>query len=570
MREAFKIIRARELEHKRTFVADHLRHPIAHSTDDIEELKRIQYNAVRAGRVADGVGYQTLDEAKKRMTSFVTDGFWNPLAGVGSYDDPGMYAFAYVPVTMSPQEATAYYSSGGIPQVIIDKKAKGVMTEGYGFEGDGWQPDEIKRLHDYGEQTGYGDAIANAIRDGLIYGGSVLYPQMYQDDARTLEMNVEGMLAAGVLKLNSISHWVATDRWNCVMVPNWNVTAKDYLFPSHYYVPLGGVKVATARSAVVRPRMLPYWGMLPQMGWGISDYEGYVPSILAYQILIASIPIMAQQMSLLFHELPLDATIAMNGIDDLKEFIAHNDDAMRTWSMTHPRTVNTIGKIGAVERSYQNFDQLAKLLREDIGARSEMPESVIFFSQAGGFQDSKDEGNLLKQAQAVRKIAVAVGPQLKATARILAMSCFGPEYFQGEVGKRKLRTLALTFDPPEVETPAQRAESGAKFATTFNQLVGSNLPVDIAMKLTLIFFPKVEIPKDIMERLEGTFTEAGAGTLPEVREMLLKNADLLVDKLTGGAGNGGGELRAMLERNAPLLVEKLKEGLSEEGEEDES
>ena len=68
-------------------------------------------------------------------------------------------------------------------------------------------------------------------------------------------------------------------RWNTTFVPNFRIGAQDYLFAKQYYVPLAGVSVKTERSAVIRPKLLPYWGAIQQLGWGISDFEGYMRSI---------------------------------------------------------------------------------------------------------------------------------------------------------------------------------------------------------------------------------------------------------------------------------------------------
>jgi hypothetical protein len=530
------------------YVADASASPIVHTTDEIREIQRIMYDEVRSRYIADGMKMQTLEECKRDLTGraegIVRDGFWNPMSGVGSADDPGMFNFAYTPVSMYPHEATAYYSNGGLGQVIIDKKAKGVLINGYSFEGDGWTPDEIKRLHDYGELVGFGEAVSNGLRDGLIYGGAVVYPRLKGDNVETLEWKVVDLLNAGIITQNCIDHFVVVDRWNTVLVPNWNVTARDYLYPSHYYVPIGGVKVATDRSAVIRPHMLPYWGMLPQIGWGISDFEGYIQSILAYQIVIASIPVMAQQMSLMFHVIPLDGIIAQNGVLAADEFLKQNTQAMQSWSILHPRTINTFGEIKVVERNWSGYDALVMLLRDDIGARSEMPTSVIFPTQPTGMASDRQEDVMLKQAEAVKKIGSTVEPQLKPLARILALSYFGPDYFVGE-NEKKLATLGVTFESPTIQTAEKQADSGAKFSQMIGQLVTAGMPIDAAMKTTLVFFPDVELPAEVMERIEqlpeGNPPDmVPAPTLAE----LMEQGQLAQELQAAGGGNGQGQAAA--------------------------
>ena len=512
------------------FVVDENTKEFEHPVDEIAKIKDIMYEHVKGARVKDGQVFQTLEDFQQH----VRDGFWNPMSGIGSRDDPGVYNYAYIPVSMSPQEATAYYASGGIPAVITDKKAKGVLLNGYTFEGDGWTPDEFKRMHDYCEQIEGGVAISNSLRDGLIYGGAIAYPRFKQDTVRSLEMTVKELLDEGVITKDCIDHFVTTDRWNCVLVPNWNVTARDYLTPSHYYIPIGGVKVATQRSAIVRPKMLPYWGMLPQIGWGVSDFEGYISSVLAYQITIASIPIMAQQMSLLFHEIPIDGVMAQNGEEAIDWLLAHNDQVMRSWSLTHPVSISSFGKVGAVERHYENFDQLVMMLRQDVGARSEMPESVIFPSQPTGLADSRGEDVLLKQAESIQKIAITVRPQFRNLCRMIALSCFGPEYFSGAQGRQKLSTLALSFNPPSVQSAKEKAESGGKFADFVSKLSAPDLlPVDMVLELSKQFFPDVEISKELMQRITAI---PESQTPPDYAKVLAAGG--LIEKLVGGQPPG--------------------------------
>ena len=523
LKKVFTVIN-RSLPKGGDFVADADCSPSSHSLEDITEIQTIMYDHVKGARVKDGQSFQTIDEFKAK----VRDGFWNPMSGVGSQDDPGMYNFAYIPVSMSPQEATAYYASGGIPAIVTDKKAKGCLLNGYTFEGTGWTPGEIDQLLDYAEKVGFGPAVADSLRDGLIYGGAVCYPNFKQDNVGSLaEKSIDALIKGKIITKDCISYFVTTDRWNCVLVPQWNVTARDYLTPGSYYIPIGGVEVATSRSAIVRPKMLPYWGMLPQIGWGVSDFEGYISSVLAYQIVVMSIPIMAQQMSLLFHFIPLDGAIAQNGISGIEDLLENNDQVMRAWSIMHPATVNSFGEVKAIERHYEGFPELIQVLQTDIGARAEIPQSVIFPSQPTGLADSRGEDVLLKQAESIQKISIAVGPQFKRVVKILALSCFGPEYFGANM--TKLETLALSFNPPSVQSNAEKAESGGKFAEFVSKL-GETYPPDMVLELAKQFFPDVEISPEMMARIASIPENAVA---PEYEQAL--TAGGLVEKLLQAA-----------------------------------
>lgn len=50
------------------------------------------------------------------------DGYFNPTSGIGTVIDPGMDTQSFIPVSITPQEATAYYANGGCPRESSIKK----------------------------------------------------------------------------------------------------------------------------------------------------------------------------------------------------------------------------------------------------------------------------------------------------------------------------------------------------------------------------------------------------------------------------------------------------------------
>jgi hypothetical protein len=475
-----------------------------------------------------------------QISKSVADSFYNPVSGIGDLNDPGVYNAATIPISMSPWEASAYYANGGIPGVIIDKKSKGVLLNGYRYVGGAeWTQDELKRLTEYSDQIGFRDAVSEVVRDALIFGGADIYPKFRKDTALSFSQTPEELLKAGILAKGCIEHFVVVDRWNCVIVPNWNVTARDYLYPDTFYVPLGGVQVSTRRSGLIRPKKLPYWAAIRQLGWGISDFVGYMPSLLGYEIIVMSIPIMAQQMSLLFHEFEMDGLVAQNGPDYVKEnFVPQNQEEMRKWSMLNPIALNTFGKVSTVERHYENFDQLVMISRQDVGAKSGIPESVIFPSQPTGLADSRGEDVLLKQSETVQLIQVAVEPSLIPVAKMVAISCFGPEILP------KLGSLKATFSMPTVQTKAQKSDSAVKFSQTIAQLVAADIPVASAIKIAMQFFDDVNVSSDLIESL--TRPQEGVEGQPRADETPAEMFQRLI-RVAGGNGGTEGVLRRLKE-----------------------
>ncbi len=510
MKRVFRVISSRAMDQRGAraeYVADADAAPIAHKPDDLLEIRDALWEHVQLGYIADDIETQSpgecLEKIQKNAFRMVQDGFFNPITGIGTGADPGRYNFATIPTIMSPMEATAYYSGGGIPKIIIDKKSKGVLLNGYGFEGNGWDSDETKELHEYMELTGYGERMSEGLRDGNCFGGGFLWPMLVDDNPYTTGLGLDDLIKQQILKKHSISHWAEADRWNCVLVPRWDVTARDYLYPRSIYVPIGGVKVATARAAVIRPSMLPYWGMIRQIGWTTPDFEGWIPNYMAYRLMIGSVPIMSQQMSLLFHVIPMDAALVENGIEFLKKYIAMNQKAMGSWSMLNPVAINSFGEVKAIERHFTDIDKLMLCSMQDLSASAGIPTSIIFNTQANGFSD-QDDDTLLKQSETITLSQKTVGPQLSPTVRIGAISCFGPDYVdkRGVPIMDKLANLHVTFETPVVLTAQQRADNGVKFTQTIGNLVTAQVPIDVAFEVAEIFHPDVEMTPQVKARIE--------------------------------------------------------------------
>ena len=132
---------------------------------------------------------------------------------------------------------------------------------------------------------------------------------------------------------------------------------------------------------------------------------------MAYRLMIGSVPIMSQQMSLLFHVIPMDAALVENGIEFLKKYIAMNQKAMGSWSMLNPVAINSFGEVKAIERHFTDIDKLMLCSMQDLSASAGIPTSLIFNTQANGFSD-QDDDTLLKQSETITLSQKTVGPQL--------------------------------------------------------------------------------------------------------------------------------------------------------------
>ena len=512
IKEIYKIITKRE---NSDGVVDGINN--GHTIDEIDTIKGLLYDEVKANYVKDNVSFQSLDELKNDLVYKiqVKDGFYNAVTGIGDVNDPSLYDNAYTPISLTPWEATAQYSSGGLSKVVIDKKSRGLLINGFSFEGD-LTEDDFKILKEYALSKGFDRAMLNAIRDGLIYGGSVLYPYFKKDTPISTAQSIDELMKSGILDKGCIDYFITVDRWNSVVVPNYNLTARDYLMPGNFYVPLGGMQVNTKRASIMKPNPLPYWGAIRQLGWGVSDYEGYIRSLLSYEIMIQTLPIMFQQMSILFQVMPLDSILAMNGPGSVKDFVKANEDKMREWSMVNPKAINSFGDVKVLERHYQGFMDMFMVKRQDFASKCNIPESVIFHTQPTGFSDNKEDV-VLKQSEAVKMIEPEITASLSDIIKVLLISCFGRNAEQ--VNKK----VDINFSNPIVPTDTEKADNGVKFAQFVNTLYQTGMPLDIAINQARQFFPNYQIDEGDMERIaEITETqEAPEGGLNNKQPSLL-------------------------------------------------
>ena len=474
-----------------------------HSISDIDEVKAVTWDHILAQRAASGEETQSIDEARKSLI-FTKDSFYNPMSKIGTGADPTTYSAATIPVAIGPFEATSIYSSGGIAEIIINKKAKGVTLNGYRFVSENkevWAEEKLELMRERLNETGFIDKLSDTMRDGFLYGGAVLYPVFKRDTGESFAYDASTLLRNGLLHEGCIDRWVEIDRWNTVLVPEFNVTAADYMSAKSYYVPLSGIEVCTDRSAIIKPKRLPYWGAIRQMGWGVSDLEGYMRSILGYEMSIASIPLMAQQMSLLLYEMPLDTLFAQLGVDAVKKLMKENTEQMKEWSMANPKVLNAFGKVYTVNRQYTGYPELMLTMRQDIAAQSGIPESVLFHTQPKGFSNNTEEV-LLKESQTVKLAQQAILPSLEYIVPYAVLHAFGPDSQEA----RFIRDVHFSFDTPVVATDSERAETSARFSAAVNSLRQAGVPITAALNITQQFFRDIKISEEDMQLIKASET----------------------------------------------------------------
>lgn len=474
--------------------------PASFTSAEIDDIRGYQFDSVKAMHV--DTGFRTLADLRKDVQidigeakkQIMRDGFYNPGSGIGTDVDVGNWGRPYEPVLIGPYEASAMYSSGGLSQIIIDKKSRGLAISGYQFTSGEFSPDELLEFRDYCESLGFSSIIAQATRDSLLFGGSVVYPILKGDNPVTTAMRLDQLIASRMLRKGAVDYLAVADRWNVTVVPDYDLSAKDYLNPTSFLVPISGIEVCSERASFIRTKPLPYWSAIRQLGWGASDVTGWAKSLIGYEIMAMSLPIMCQQMSLLVHTLPLDGIIAQNGVKAAKAWQKENEREMRDWSILNPKAINSYGEISVVNRTYTGFDSLIDAIRKDVAAKSGLPESLLFYSMPNGIFNKSEDDVMLKQSETIKLIQQTVAPCVQKILPVLAASFFGKT---GPDSMRKYRSIKISFDTPVVSNPQKKADVALKMSQSIQMLCATGFSMEAAVNIVSKVIGEVEMPSDM-------------------------------------------------------------------------
>lgn len=467
-----------------------------------EEIIDTSYEVVKARHLERFGKFQTPTEARQEMyLKIAGDTLINQKNGIGTMADPSVYTQSQIPVMLGPWEGSSVYAPGGLPATIIDKKARGMVMHGASFKSENkevWTNDKIEQMEAAAEVTGFNDHVSDASADSFIYGGSILYPVFKNDSPTSYRRDLDKMH----LEKDCISRWVNTDRWNTVVVPSYIVTDRDYLRPRTIYIPQSALEINTSRIAMVKPKQVPYWVSLYNIGWAPSDMSGWLRAYYGYEITCQSIPVMAQQMSLILYKMPLDALNATIGPDKVKQLMQINEEKMAEWSAVNPKAVNMVGDVEVVDRTYSGFEQFVGAMKSNLASQAELPEPVLWHTPNKGFSDNTTE-SLLKQSETLqmkqRFLERCLGPCTEA----LVAHVFGTDSTEWEHRKE----LKMTFSKPVISTEKDLAEVGARFAASVSSFVNAGVSPDTAIELSSQFFPTVKVTDEMLAKARASYEE---------------------------------------------------------------
>ena len=480
-------------------------------SSDIEELAQIQNRAAQARLVKQYGGFLTPSEAYKGcllkmmgdqqapLSISAAPNVKNPIMKWGTVADPSIYTNIDMPVSFGPGEASAVYAAGGLPQQIIDKKTRAMTMNGatcHSHDTKFWNGDKIEKLETAADETGLNEVAADSICDSYLYGGSCLYPVFKGESptsfARPLDtLNIEE---------GAIERWVTVDRWNITTVPSFIITAKDYLNPDTILIPQSNIELSTTRCAMLRPKSLPYWAAILNLGWCPSDLTGWIRAYYNYEITQMSVPVMAQQMSLVLYKMPLDALNATIGTTAVEKLMAINEQKMAEWNSLNPKAVNMVGDVEVVDRTYSGFDQFVGATKSELASQCGIPEPSLWHTPNKGFSDNTQE-SLLKQSETLKMNQRAIERCLSPIRDALVAHTFGRDSKEWE----NRRTLKLAFDKPVISTEKDLAEVGARFAASVNSFVQAGVSPDVAINLSKPFFPSIKVTDEMIKMAKESY-----------------------------------------------------------------
>ena len=465
-----------------------------------EQISQLGYSHVQANYIERFGQIQTPAEVQKEMfVKIAGDTLINRKSGIGTMLDPSVYTHSQIPVMLGPWEGSSVYAPGGLPATIIDKKARGMVMHGASFKSENkevWTNDKIEQMEAAAEITGFNDMVSDASADAYIYGGSILYPVFQRDTPSSYLRDLNKTR----LEKGCIKRWVSTDRWNTVVVPSYIVTDEDYLHPRTLYIPQGSLEINTSRVAMIKPKQVPYWVSLYNIGWAPSDMAGWLRAYYGYEITCQSIPVMAQQMSLILYKMPLDALNATIGPEKVKELMQINEQKMAEWSAVDPKAVNMVGDVEVVDRTYSGFEQFIGAMKSNLASQAELPEPVLWHTPNKGFSDNTTE-SLLKQSETLQMKQRFLERCLKPCTDALIAHVFGTD---SDEWKHRSE-LKMTFSKPVISTEKDLAEVGARFAASVSSFVNAGVSPDTAIELSSQFFPTVKVTDEILRMAKESY-----------------------------------------------------------------
>jgi len=446
------------------------------------------------GYVASGLGSGSA-AVRRVLDSFMSE------YGPGEVNPMPQFPGGVMPnLWINPTEAAGIYAGGGVPKCIIDKKAKAIAYNGVRIVNPKLSPAQVEEVNASAQRTGLAKSLSDATRDGLVYGGALLFPMFKADVPATMRMSVAQLARLGIVEKGSLDHYVVLDRNNAIHIPTWNPTAADFLDPRYYFIPYLGADVAGERCARVVP--LPqagYWGALMTMGWGMTDIQSWYAAVCNYEGVAQAVPTMIRQMSILVRTFNVDLANALNGSTSLRDIDVDSMQTVYEASNENPISMDTIGDIKAVERDFTAVAELTRIVRQDVGAKANLPEEQIWSSDRGAFSSGdQTDGVNERQWEGMKYIHTEIAARCKNIAMLEVINALG----KSREVLQALEDTSIEFLAPKIENAEKRAVIISDLCESTFNLVASGMRLDDAMAIVLPYGDEHLAPEaEVIDRI---------------------------------------------------------------------
>jgi hypothetical protein len=456
--------------------------------------------------------------------------------------DPATFNRTTPNLWLSPGEAAAIYSQKGIPETIIRKKSLSVLLNGVKIENPRLEASQIDLVQENLVAKGLPQTVAYGIRDSLTYGGALVFPMFRKDSPVTMHLPIEALLRYDVVGKDCIDRFVTLDRWNVVHIPNWNPVAEDFTEPMAYYIPFLGTDVHRDRCArIISAPQAGYWGTIMTMGWGISDIPGWLESVYNYQNVMSAIPTMINQMSILARTFNVDGIMATEGSLIADDIAFENTIKVREMSPNNPINLDVVGNIEAIQRDFKEVPNLVRLIRQDVGAKANIPEELVWSSERGAFASGDPtEGAQEKQWESIKYIHRDVAYQLRRLALLTVIDTLG----KSRDVMRALPYTTISFDNPIVANAEVRAKIAGYLGKAAFDMRSAGFPADaVAQIMSSYGDDEFSVRSDLLEDLkkrQALLDEHEKEKHKKDMELLDAQIEAVKAQAQGIPGTGGG------------------------------
>jgi hypothetical protein len=278
-------------------------------------------------------------------------------------------------------------------------------------------------------------------------------------------------------------------------------------------------------ARVVTSEQSGYWGTILTMGWGLSDIPGWIESVYNYYNVMAAIPAMINQMSILIRTFEVDGMLATEGLNILDDLNFEETVKIRQLSNNNPISIDAVGKIQAIQRDFKEVPALVRLLRQDIGGRANIAEELIWSSERGAFSSGDNtDGAMEKLWENNKYIHKDAAAQLKNIAMLQIVNALGKD-------REIISALPYTtieFDNPVIANAETRSAIAEKLGKAAFDFTSAQFPSDaVAQIINSYGDNEFEVRSDLLEDLKRRQARQDAWDEEEhVKRMELMDAQI--------------------------------------------